>query len=145
MTATATYETEVARLNLDYIAERGRWIDAHFAPAGEPVALDYCPGNGTSYKLIFVAPRGCDQLGDENVPSGLGNDYWTGWAGEGHRWAVVCKVNCSGSDWVYPFDLTAGNVHAVAYVGEKIGAERAYGDAVAITALFRAICGVPIA
>lgn len=140
-TDLTTYEGQLARLDRDYILDRGRRVNLTLSPGGGPVALDFQPGNGTSYRLLFVPTLGIEQLGPGLVPAGLG-DHWQAPASETARWAVVAKVNCTESDWVYPFDLTPGNRAHVSYVAAKT--DRGTADAVAITALFRAICDVPL-
>lgn len=134
-----TYAGQVARLDEDYIEERGRWVDSHLAPCGEPIGLCYEPGNGTCYLLCFVPAGSIEQLGDRNVPAGLGDGFWNRERYEGKsRWTLVAKANLTPSDFTTVVDLTPGNLFFASYVAERVGN---FADACALTALFRAIVG----
>ena len=141
-TSLDTYEGQVDRLNQEYIVRVGAQLDARLRPQGGPIAVAYTPGNHSQYDLLFVPARGILQLSDTTVPVGLGLKKPP--TSPPERWCVVAQVNCGAYDWVYPINLTPGADHFASYLLEKI-TDRNVADASALTALFRAICGRPIA
>lgn len=138
-TSELTYDDLVAELKVDEIQALGDAIGAHLRWAGA-VAVAYQPGNGTRYDLVFAPFYSIEQHDPEDiVPAGL-RDAPDDEIRRG--WTIVSKVN--GRTWSYPFDLSTGNrAHAGYVAGHGPDAEE-FADAVALTALFRAIAEVDL-
>ena len=157
-TTEPTYNEEVLRLDVPYVQDCGEQIRARLYPRPKqvrneygdlvdgptpypvPAAITYQPKNGTRYDLIFTAVRSITQLGPNAVPSGSfeGDDEES--AIPGH--VVVTKANGTG-DFVATFDLDMDRGPLVfPYVAEKTGL--GFADAVAVTALLRAVAGLRI-
>jgi hypothetical protein len=156
---TEGYNEQAQRLNLEYIQEAGEAIRTRLFPRptkvrdqyGElvdgptpyplPVALSYQPKNGTAYALVFISVRTIQQASLEvNEP----NARWLVPAGchDSDDRPLPGHILVVHPDFSYPFDLSFGNQHFTSYVLEHSGLSEA--DAVALTALFRAISGVEI-
>ena len=112
-------------MTTDQIAALGRDIADHLENGGTPVRVEYTPGNGTRYDLLFVQADGCVQFGDRMGADDSGAVF-------------VSLIGWKGST-TYPFRIDH-QIHA-SYIAEHLTGGR-QTDAVAINLLFQAIAGI---
>ncbi len=142
-----SYDAEVARLDRAYVEAVGAEIMVAIRECAPPIGVNYWPDNGTAYQLLFVPVGNITQVGADIPRERAWPEPWpipSAGFDPGRRphdpSVLVVKCNGTDGDFSYVFDFEEGRSHHLSYVAEhtRLG----FGDAVAITALFRAMCGV---
>lgn len=123
-------------LRWDYIAEIGERARMYLED-GQPVSIDYQPGNGTRYPMVLTPMKAIKQLSQWSIPSGHSTEV--------ENVVVVAMVESGLS-----YSFTMLNRHAYlapGYVAGKLGYNGGgedggnEADGQALSALFAAIAG----